>query len=71
MSAANDASANEVLKIYGAATKTSLKEHQDAFDLTGQQWTGKLRVSDSGSPKAVIANAVTAFREAPEWRDMA
>jgi hypothetical protein len=32
MSAANDASANEVLKIYRAATKTSLKEHQDAFD---------------------------------------
>jgi hypothetical protein len=32
MSAANDASANEVLKIYGAATKTSLREHQDTFD---------------------------------------
>ena len=31
MSAAEDASANEVLKIY-RATKTSLKEHQDAFD---------------------------------------
>jgi hypothetical protein len=32
MSATNDASANEVLKIYRAAAKTSLKEHQDAFD---------------------------------------
>jgi hypothetical protein len=32
MSAADDASANEVLKIYSVAAKTSLKEHQDAFD---------------------------------------
>jgi predicted P-loop ATPase len=33
-------------------------------------WLSKMRTSDAGNPKAVIANAVTAFREAPEWRDI-
>ena len=28
----NNAAANEVLKIYTLATKTSLDEHQEAFD---------------------------------------
>jgi hypothetical protein len=32
MSSPNNAATDEVLKIYRAATKTSLNEHQDAFD---------------------------------------
>jgi hypothetical protein len=32
MSSPNNGAADEVLKIYRAATKTSLNEHQDAFD---------------------------------------
>jgi hypothetical protein len=36
----------------------------------GGNWLGKLRTSDAGNPKAVVANAITALREAPEWRDI-
>jgi hypothetical protein len=32
MSSPNNVATNEVLKIYTAAMKTSLNEHQDAFD---------------------------------------
>jgi ribosomal protein L7/L12 len=54
MSAANDASANEVLKVYRAATKTSLKEHQDAFDGAVSVY----RARNQDAPEKVARRAV-------------
>src|SRR3977135_2341065 len=30
-------------------------------------WRGNLIMTEKGSPKSLLANAITAFREVPEW----
>jgi predicted P-loop ATPase len=36
-------------------------------ELFVRHWRASLILSEKGSPKALLANAITAFREAPEW----
>jgi putative DNA primase/helicase len=34
----------------------------------GGAWIGQMILSDTGEPKAILANAITALRHAPEWQ---
>lgn len=35
---------------------------------TSEPWRGRLILTDSGKPRPLLANAITALREAPCWQ---